>query len=144
MEQNDLELLKKIEENTSMGMYAIEKLLPSIQDDEFMKTIKEQYNDYETLHSECMDLAKNAGEDIKPQGGMKKMMSNINIQLQKIMDASPSHLSEMMISGSTMGINQITKQLNDYRDSTDDEISALADKVLHSEQKNIDNLRKYL
>lgn len=52
------------------------------------------------------------------------------------MNKSPSHISEMMIRGSTMGIVDITKKIKEY-DDADKVILNLANDLLKFEQRNI-------
>ncbi|MNI90281.1 hypothetical protein D3C73_1477860 [compost metagenome] len=52
-------------------------------------------------------------------------------------------MAEMLIQGSTMGIIDITKKIKEYK-SQDQTILGLANKLLQFEQKNIDELKKFL
>jgi len=56
---------------------------------------------------------------------------------------TPSHISEMLIQGSTMGIIDITKKIKEYP-NVDKEILDLANKLLKLEQNNVEECKKYL
>jgi hypothetical protein len=60
-----------------------------------------------------------------------------------VTNKNPSHIAEMMIQGSTMGIIDITKNLKEYADA-DKDISALANRLLKFEQQNIEEMKKFL
>ena len=59
------------------------------------------------------------------------------------MNKTPSHISEMLIQGSTMGIIDITKKIKEYPNA-DKEILELANKLLKLEQNNVEECKKYL
>jgi hypothetical protein len=60
-------------------------------------------------------------------------------------DASSSHLAEMVIEGSTMGITDTTKVINEYESDPEcREAVELARKIVRFEQDNIEIMKKYL
>ena len=65
------------------------------------------------------------------------------INLKTIIDKTPSHISEMLIQGSTMGIIDVTKRINDYGDA-DKEILDLAHRLLQFEKDNQEEFKKFL
>ena len=65
------------------------------------------------------------------------------INLKTLANKSPSHISEMLIQGSTMGIIDLTKKLKEYAEA-DQEILSLANKLLKLEQNNVEECKKYL
>ncbi len=65
------------------------------------------------------------------------------INFNTITNKTPSHIAEMLIQGSTMGIIDVTKRLKEYKDVGQD-ILALADRLLKFEQQNVDELKKFL
>lgn len=144
MRKNELEFLEKIQENTEMGMHTVNDIIPIVTDQSFKSILDEQLADYKKIHDECVSLIVSDGEEMKSHGKIAKIMSTANIKISTLLDKTPSHISEMMITGSTMGINQITKELNEKGNCVDEKIKELADKLLHIEQKNIDTLRTYL
>ena len=58
-------------------------------------------------------------------------------------DHSPANIAEMMIQGSTMGV---TKSLRTIRtcDVKDEGVRRLADKLLKTEQANIEEMKRFL
>ncbi len=58
-------------------------------------------------------------------------------------DMQTSKLAEMLIQGSTMGVTGLTRQIRDY-DGEDTEVLDFAKKQLKREEKNIDELKKFL
>lgn len=58
-------------------------------------------------------------------------------------DDSPSKIAEMMINGSTMGVTKITKGISGYSGKNKN-ITSLADKLLKTEQNNIEEMKRFL
>ncbi|WP_242878733.1 hypothetical protein [Clostridium beijerinckii] len=65
------------------------------------------------------------------------------INLNTLVNKTSSHISEMMIQASTMGIIDITKRIKEYPNA-DKEILDLANKLLKLEQNNVEECKKYL
>ena len=65
------------------------------------------------------------------------------INFNTITNKTPSHIAEMLIQGSTMGIVDVTKRIKEYK-TADKDISSLADRLLKFEQQNVDEMKKFL
>ena len=74
---------------------------------------------------------------------ISKWMAHMNINRKSMQDMQPSKLAEMLIQGSTMGVTSLTRQIRDY-DGEDTEVLDFAKKQLKREEKNIDELKKFL
>ena len=89
------------------------------------------------------ELVKKYGKEEKELPMMAKVGSYIMSEMKTLTDSSTNMLAKMMIEGSNKGIIEITEQLNNYS-GDDEEIRTLANKLLKIEQKNLDNLKKFL
>ena len=67
----------------------------------------------------------------------------MSVGINTMISNTPSHIADMLIKGSTMGVTEMTKSLNSYKDA-DPDIQALADRFIKLEQDNIDRLMKFL
>lgn len=66
------------------------------------------------------------------------------IDIKTLNNKTPDHVAEMLIQGSTMGVIQITRRLKDYEGSVDKNVQKLAEKLLSTEQHNVEECRKFL
>ncbi len=73
----------------------------------------------------------------------KKAVTDMSINFSSAMDDSTSHLAQMMIEGSNMGIIDMQKKLNEYTD-VDPDVKNLAMSLNDFERQSIDQLKKYL
>ena len=65
------------------------------------------------------------------------------INMQTMTDKSPSHIAEMLIIGSNMGIINAVKKLKEYKDAEPD-IIALMERLLRFEENNVQQLKAFL
>lgn len=74
---------------------------------------------------------------------MDKIKTYLMINMQTITDKTPSHISEMLIIGSNMGIIDAIKKLKKYKDAEQD-IIKLMEKLLKFEEDNVQQLKQFL
>lgn len=65
------------------------------------------------------------------------------INIQTLTDKSTSHIAEMLIIGSNMGVIDAIKNLKKYENAKK-EINELMDRLLKFEEDNIKELKEYL
>lgn len=136
------ELLTQIYQNTRMGVTGIENIQEHAGTGAFSDAILRQKKEYQSIAEQAVQMMREHGQVPKDIGMMSKLSADLTASFQAARDPSVSHMAEMMIQGSTMGITRLTKYLNDY--DAHDPAKSLADKLLHIEQSNIDRLRKFL
>lgn len=140
---HNIQLLNFIHKNAQMGLVAIEDIIDKIEDENFKQVLRSQNNEYKIIYDECEERLKEEGKMVKETNPLIKVFSYININLSTLMDKTPAHISEMMIRGSTMGIIDITKNIKEYCDA-DAETLDLANKLLKFEERNVEELKKFL
>lgn len=141
--ENNIELLNYIYQNAEMGKKSTEYLVEICEDDELKKVLESQLNDYTRVFNIADSKIKNANEDPKELSALSKISTDIMLNLKTITDKSPSHISEMMIQGSTMGIIDITKKLNEYGDASK-EILDLGKDLLKFQEEKVEEFKKFL
>ena len=139
----NLEMLQFIYQNTKMGEESIDAVLPSVHDNELANVIEEQRNGYTELSLKAHKQLITHGEDVKDNSAFAKVTLYAGVKLNTLTDKSPSHISEMMIQGSNMGVIDLTKKLNEYEEISPD-VKELANEVIHFEQNSINQLKNFL
>lgn len=142
MNQN-AELLNFIYQNSQMGVEALEKLIPITKDNEFSKCLQSQLDEYKLINAKAEKKLNENGYDEKGIGAFTKLQSYIMINLQTMMNKTPSHLSEMLITGSTMGVIDAIKNIKKYSDA-EPSILELMDDLKKFEERNIEQLKPFL
>ncbi len=137
------ELLNYIHQNSEMGQETIKQLTSIVNHAGFKKILESQLHEYEKIFNASDEKLKAAHKEAKEIGPFKKTSAHVMINLQTMKDKTPSHISEMLIQGSTMGIVDMTKKLKEYQEA-DQEILDLGEKLLKFEQANIEELKRFL
>ena len=132
---NDYELLNRIHKNTQMGLETLPLLSMRAEDTTFRDTIRKQITEYRDLNRKAERLMRDSGFEVQSVSPMAKMSATVMTNVKTLMDTSTSHLAEIVIQGSNMGVTQITG---------DASVRALADQLLRAEEKNIKTLREFL
>ncbi|MGM9650089.1 MAG: hypothetical protein ACI3XY_09025 [Butyricicoccaceae bacterium] len=136
------DLLTQIYQNTRMGVTGIENVQEYAGTGAFADALMKQKKEYESIADQAVQMMHKSGQTPKDISMMSRLTSDLTASFQAARDPSVSHMAEMMIQGSTMGITRLTKHLNDY--GAHDPAKSLADKLLHTEQSNIDQMRTFL
>jgi hypothetical protein len=139
----NVELLNFIYQNSQMGIETINQLLGITEDMEFKRYLESQYNEYNEIHESAKQLLNENGYDEKGISAFEKVRTYLMINMQTLTDKSSSHIAEMMIIGSNMGIIDATKNIKKYKGANPAFLD-LMKKLLQFEENNVQELKKFL
>ena len=142
MDEN-VELLNYIHQNSQMGQDTLKQLIGISKEEEYKKMLQSQFNEYKSIFDTTDMKLKQCNREAKDISILSEVATYIMINLKTLTNKTPSHISEMLIRGSTMGIIDITKKIKEYAHA-DKEILDLANKLLQFEQSNVEECKKYL
>lgn len=137
------EVLQELYHTTKMGMEAAKMLLPKTKEPAFRKAVREQGECYRRFTDQCAAILGQQQSPLKKQGMMEKASLWGSLQMNTMMDDSTSHLAEMMMKGSNMGIVDMTRALNEQK-ACSGQARDLAQSYLQAEQTHVDNMKQYL
>ena len=140
----DAEMLNFIYQNSQMGVETLNQLIPMIDNEAFKKRLEAQLKEYEQIHEEAKKLLNRDGYDEKGIGALEKIMAYLMIDMKTLMDKSSSHIAEMLIQGSNMGIIDAVKRINQYEKEAEKEVTALMKRLLKFEENNVERLKEAL
>lgn len=136
-------LLEEVYKATTMGIQATKIVLPKVHNEALKKQIEHQRDNYRGMAAKAKDMLRQDGQIPEHQSSYKKAMLWSSIQMNTVANKNPEHIAEMMISGTTMGIIDLTKKLNSL-DDADAGAKKLAEDYLANEQCNIEELKRHL
>jgi len=139
----NVELLNYIYQNAEMGKNTIGQLIDISQDEEYERLLQSLLQEYTSIYDSTDKKLKELNKEAKNINSFSKASTYAMINLKTLANKSSSHISEMLIQGSTMGIIDLTKKLKEYVDA-DQEILALANQLLKLEQNNVEECKKFL
>jgi hypothetical protein len=137
------ELLNYIRQNAQMGQNTIHRLMEIVQEGNFRELLASQFEEYKKMFNTVEKRLKTLGMEVKDVNAFTKISAYLMINMETLVDKTPSHIAEMLFQGSTMGIIQITRKLKEYKEA-DDEILYMGEHLLKLEQQNIEECKRYL
>lgn len=140
---NDIEMLNYIRKNAKMGCQGIDEILPYANDEKFRKVVESQKEEYGKIYEEADKLIHERNETPEDISAMTKFSSKTMTWMKTMNDPSVSHLAEMMYQGNAMGVTKITRHQREYG-GTNPKICELANRLLKTEENNMDEMRKFL
>ncbi len=140
---NDEQLLNMIMKNSEMGCIGIDSVIKYTEDADLIKSLTNQRKEYDNIYKKAFSELNQHNYKPEHPGKAAVISSEAMSFVKTAADNSPSKIAEMMINGSTMGVTKIIKGMSGYSGSSDN-ITALADKLLKTEQNNIEEMKRFL
>ena len=142
MEQ-DIRLLQELYDQARMGGYTIQILLKDLPDNAFARELAGQLETYRKEEAAIRSRLKEAGCVPEDLTGFEKKRTEWMMKWELLRDRSISHMAEMLILGSDMGVIHSIRSLNQFEGADPGHIR-LAEKMLRQEEKNVERWKAYL
>lgn len=139
----DLDLLEKTYQNASIGITAIEAVLDKASNVQLGSDLHRQLLDYRDIADKSKQQLVNNGAEVKDKSFYNKAMMKGNVKMNTLINSSDSHIAQMVIQGSTMGVTQMTRLLN-ASTLADGVSTQIAKEFVKKEEENIEIMKKYL
>lgn len=137
-------LLQSVYQNAQMGARTLEHMLSFTGDGPLKAHMEAQLRGYLSLETEAEKLLRAAGETPLGLNALEKARTSVMVSMESLTDKSTSHLAEMLLIGSNMGVIDALKNLRKYEGETDRNIYALMHKALVFEENNAEKLKKFI
>ena len=138
------ELLNFIYQNSQMGVDTLGQLLEMTQDKRFSQHLELQRAEYQEIHTQAREALNKNGCDEKGLSVFEKAKTYLMLNMQTMTDRSTSHMAEMLMVGSTMGIVDATRRLRQYQQEAEADILRLMQRLLAFEEQNVERLKAFL
>jgi hypothetical protein len=139
----DLDLLEKTYQNAKIGITAIEEVLDKASDTKLIQDLKNQLKDYSEIANKAKEELVKNGAEVKEKPIYDRAMMRGNIKMNLWMEPTDSKIADMVIKGSTMGMTQMTKLINDKKDADGSSVQ-IAKEFVKKEENNIETMKAYL
>lgn len=137
------ELLNYVYQNSEMGVETIGHLNEIAEDNEFKEQLKSQFKEYKKINQTAKELLNENNFDEKEISSFAKVRTYLMINMQTLTNKTSSHIAEMLIVGSTMGVIEAIKKIKEYSNAEKKILSLMKD-LLKFEEDNINTLKQYL
>ena len=134
------ELLVAVYKNVKMASDSLLNLMPKVKDDKLKNDMTVQISVYEGFASRAAKLL--AEEGVKPEE--ESMMTKLGAKMGMAMNTA-SHIAEMIIEGSVMGVNDVTKAIHEAEQrGVSGEPLHLAQHLCEYEEQIAEDFKSYL
>ena len=138
-------LLDDIYKNVKMGADSIINLLSRVKDEGERVEMTRQLDGYEKLAQKASRLMSEIGMKPKEESAMARASAKIGMAMNTMIDSSSSHIAEMMVQGSTMGITDMLRKISEAEEQgMRGEVISLAREVVDFEQHAVEKMKAYL
>ena len=138
------ELLAEIYRNCQLALESISDVLPEVEDEKLREEITRQHEEYEKISARAAMLAKDKALEVKEPNPMKKAMMWGSIKMNTLTDNSRSHIADMMIQGTVMGLTSLKTSYGERPENDDEEISAITRDLIALEESFEAKLKEFL
>ena len=146
METNqDMDVLYEVNKGATMGMDAINYLVPKVKESRFKEVLDIEYNKYKDISRRANNLYANYTTEKEPHetSTMNKMMTWYGIQMRTMNDNSNSKISELLMQGTNMGIIEGRRLLN-QNPNMNPKIKTLLSDFVKMQEDSVETLKTYL
>ena len=140
-----VELATELYKNITMGSDALLHLMPKVKDADLKTYMSAVLCYYEKTAGKVKTYLGEHGAKAQEEPMMNKMASRMGIAMNTAMDATSSHIAQMLIEGSTMAITEATRLTHRFEGQEGcSEMLEIAQKLTEFEQNNIEKLKEFL
>lgn len=148
--RREAELYQEIYKNVKMGAESLTDLMSHVDTGDLKTELGVELAQYESLAHEAKQALFDIGVTPKEEGLMTRMSAKAGVMMNTMLDATPSHIAQMVIEGSTMGTTDLIRKLNEYRCETSEKgtasrkVTDLAQRTIDFEEDCMKKMKAYL
>ena len=140
---NNTDLLNHIRQTTEMGRDGIDMVMEYDEYKPFRDALQDQKAEYSKLYRAADTMLRVRGGEPQELSAIARLSSELSSSMKTMRDHSTSKIAEMMIQGNTRGMTKSLQCLDQYS-GEDKEVKALAEKLLRTEEANIEQMKPFL
>lgn len=138
-----IDLLKEINSGCKSATNSMEQVLPFVKDDKMKNLIHESNKTHVAIGDECHEMLNKYDESEKDPNKMSSAMAHMGVEMKLMMGADTAKIAGMLMDGCNMGIQGLSKYINQYPCASRQSIE-LAQKLIHEEEKFMMDLKEFL
>jgi len=140
---DDTQFLKFIYQQAQMGVVTLSKLNEFELDNDIRLTIESQILDYTNVMKQAEKKLLELGEKPAELNKLATISAQTMVGVKTMNDKSNTHIAGIVIKGSVNGIVETSQKINKAQ-NVDDDAKNLGYKLLLTEERNMQEMRRYL
>ncbi len=138
------EEINNIFQNANIALQSISNVLPECSCLKMREELQEEYEGYQKFIGDLTKYMQEKNYEQKDVNVMKKAMLFTSVKMNTLTDDSCSHIAEMMVKGTVMGITELKQLISRGKDQIDSEITEFAERLLRLEEEYEKRLKTLL
>ena len=140
--EHNYELIKTVYQNAEMCKDVLGRMIKICDDAALRVVLADEFAQYHEITCESKAICEERNYNVKTKHHAKETIFS-GISLNTMLNKSASHLAEMAVIGSTMGVIDIKRALKEFP-GADEVILALAGKLLKTEENNVKKMLEFV
>ncbi len=136
------ELYEEIYKGCKMGGESIVNLLPKVNDEGMKTELTRQLGRYDELAAKARTALLDMGKTPAEEGIITRLSAKMGVAMNTMVDATSSHVAQMIMEGCTMGVTDLIKNLHLHGDESN--AAALAREVVDFEEDCYERMKAFL
>ena len=129
--------------NMRMGSFAIDCIIDKIENPRLEELLRKQNDFYLDTTEELEKLSTKLGHKPTDINAFLKGSSFASIKMKTFMNDETSHIAEMLVQGTTMGITDMIKSQSEFN-LKNPELLKVTNSIVASEEKFVESLKDFL
>lgn len=139
----NLNVLNEVHKGLVMGMESLSVISSKVGDQKFKQILDDQYEQYGYILDRVNNKFEEYGKQADDTNPAQKVMGWTGIQMGTMTDKSNSKISDMLIRGTTMGIIEGRKLLNQNL-QLDQDVEQILDDFVSKQEHDVEKLKEWL
>lgn len=142
------DVLKQVYKDMKMGADSLLDIMGKVKNEALRVDLTAHMEGYLRFAEQAKSYLDADREEAKEENFFTRVSAKMGMAMNTVMDSTSSHLAEMVIEGSTMGITDMTRVLHRLEDGSaegDTETAkTLVKEIIAFEEKNVERMKAYL
>ncbi len=137
------EMLQFLYKSASMSADTTARVMAKTKNKRLKNELASQMAGYRHFADMATNNLRAHGLTAQDNKAVTKLMTNMGIEMNTMLDDTPSHIAELMINGANMGIIKMNKHLNRNK-TCKSETREMCENLMKFEKENNSKLEGYL
>lgn len=138
----DEEVLLSLYKNAHIALQSISDIIGETDDGKMKAELDSEYEGYEKYIGKLSAYMNEIGVEPQDIGVMKKAFMYTTVKMNTLTDDSASHIAELMIKGTVMGITELAEILNNHAKELGEKTHRFTEELKNLEEDYEERLKK--
>ena len=143
IESDTIKLLRECDAGVKMGVKSIDDVLQYVGAESLRKLLISSKRHHESLRCKIEEILKDYQDEGKKPNPLVTAMSYLKTNIKLKFNESDSKIASLMIEGSDMGVQSLSRYLNQYK-AAEEKVKNITKELIEIEENLSKELRMYL